>query len=150
MIPIVGPAKAFTENAVKVVAKDVAKSFAKTTEEDIAKQVEENIAKDFGTQPYSTSRPSYGKSQVEEVWENAKGRDGLVRDPNTREVLNWDTTQSRYDQWHMGHTPGNDYASLYQKYLNGEISKEEFLKEYRNSSNYRPEAPKENMSHKWE
>ena len=32
------------------------------------------------SKPYTNSRPSFRKGVVEEVWENAKGPDGLVRD----------------------------------------------------------------------
>ena len=100
--------------------------------------------------PYSTSRPAYTEGQVDEVWERAKGPDGLVRDPNTQEVLSWDKFKSRFDQWHMGHKPGKEYSTLHRAYLEGRISKEEFLREYRNPDNYIPEVPRENMSHKWE
>ena len=47
------------------------------------------------TKPYTNSRPSFRKGVVEQVWENAKGPDGLVRDPNTGEVINWTPGESR-------------------------------------------------------
>ena len=55
------------------------------------------------TKPYTNSRPSFRKGVVEEVWENAKGPDGLVRDPNTGEVINWTPGESRKGVWDMGH-----------------------------------------------
>ncbi len=67
------------------------------------------------SKPYTSSRPSYGKGQVDEVWENAKDVDGKVYDPNTGEELTWDISRSRAGQWDMGHTPENKYSEMYEK-----------------------------------
>ena len=46
------------------------------------------------------SRPSYGKNQVEEVWENAKNPvSGKVYDPTGEEII-WDRTKVRKGQWY--------------------------------------------------
>ena len=95
-------------------------------------------------------RPSYRKGVVEEVWERAKDVDGNVYDPNTGELLTWDKFKSRFDQWHMGHTPGNEWAKLKQRYIEGGITWQELLDEYNNIDNYAPESPISNMSHKFE
>ncbi|WP_257988622.1 GH-E family nuclease, partial [Bacillus sp. V33-4] len=102
--------------------------------------------------PYSNPnrRPNYGKGQVDIVWENAKDIDGKVYDPNTGEELFWDKSKSRAGQWDMGHTPENKYSNWHEKYIKGEITKEEFLDWYRNPNNYRPESPSTNRSHKYE
>jgi hypothetical protein len=50
----------------------------------------------------------------------------------------------------MGHTPGNEYKDLHKDYMDGKISKEAFLKKYRDPKNYRPEAPSANRSRKYE
>lgn len=102
--------------------------------------------------PYSNPkmRPKYGKNQVDDVWNNAKDIDGKVYDPNTGEELFWDTTKSRAGQWDMGHTPENKYSEWHKKYIDGEISKKEFLDWYRNPKNYQPESPSANRSHKYE
>jgi hypothetical protein len=50
----------------------------------------------------------------------------------------------------MGHKPGFEYRSLVDKLRRGTISKEQFLNEYNNPNNYRPESPEANMSHKYE
>ena len=43
-----------------------------------------------GNKPYTNSRPSYGKNQVNEVWENAKDPiTGKVYDPSGVEIT-WD------------------------------------------------------------
>lgn len=100
--------------------------------------------------PYAKSRPSYGKGQVDEVWENARQADGNVYDPNTGEQLFWDRSQSRNGQWDMGHVSGKEYRKLHQQYMNGEITLEEFKASYRSASNYQPESPSANRSHKYE
>jgi hypothetical protein len=104
------------------------------------------------TKPYSNpkNRPKYGKGQVDEVWDNAKDVDGKVFDPNTGEELFWDKSKPRTGQWDMGHTPEAKYSEFHRKYMNGEIDYETFLKEYRNSKNYRPESIPGNRSHKYE
>lgn len=100
--------------------------------------------------PYANSRPSYRKGVVDEVWENAKGPDGLVRDPNTGEVINWTPGDSRNGVWDMGHVPGQKYSVMHDAYMKGIISKQEFLDWYNDPSNYRPELPSNNRSHMYE
>jgi RHS repeat-associated protein len=98
--------------------------------------------------PYSNSRPSYGKNQVNDVWTAAKQKDGKVYDPNTGEELIWNTSGKR--SWDMGHKPGKEYWRLHKDYMDGKITKEKFLNEYRNSKNYQPESPSSNRSRKYE
>ena len=102
--------------------------------------------------PYSNpkNRPSYGKDQVQEVWDNAKDQDGRVFDPYTDEELFWDESRSRNGQWDMGHRPGHNYHNLWEDYMNDEITKEEFLKEYRNPDNYQPQSEYSNRSRLWD
>ena len=77
-------------------------------EERVANRFRYQSGSKADTKPYTNSRPSFRKGVVEEVWENAKGPDGLVRDPNTGEVINW--------------TPG--------EYMNGELTTKEFVDWY--------------------
>ena len=103
-----------------------------------------------GNKPYTNSRPSYGKNQVNEVWENAKDPiTGKVYDPSGVEIT-WDKTKPRNGQWDMGHIPGEKYSEMHQLYMDDVISKDEFLEWYRNPKNYRPELPGTNRSHKYE
>ncbi|MCO5238376.1 MAG: GH-E family nuclease [Chitinophagaceae bacterium] len=101
---------------------------------------------------YAKNRPTFRKGVVEQVWEKAvkKSRDGIVRDPNTNEVLSWNKAETRRGQWDMGHTKGNKYSDLVEKLRQGRINKEQFLDEYNNPKNYRPEKPLENQGHKHE
>ncbi len=97
-------------------------------------------------------RPDYAPGQEETVWREAVKRspDGIVRDPNTKEVLTWDKTRGRNDQWHMGHKKGEKYSDLVDSYVSGKISWDDFIKKYQDPANYKPEKPIENMSHKHE
>ena len=110
------------------------------------------IGRKGNTKSYSNpkNRPKYSEGQVDEVWESAKQSDGNVYDPNTGEALSWDKAKSRTGQWDMGHKPGNEYRKLHQDYMDGRITREEFLKEYRNPDNYQPESPSANRSHRYE
>lgn len=102
------------------------------------------------TKPYTNSRPSFRKGVVEEVWENAKDPDGLVRDPNTGEVINWTPGESRKGVWDMGHIPEAKYSEMHEAYMNGELTTKEFVDWYNDPANYRPELPSNNRSHKYE
>jgi hypothetical protein len=73
-----------------------------------------------------------------------------VYDPNTGELLTWDKSKSRYQQWHMGHKPGHEYRDLLQKLRRGEITEKQFKQEYNKASHYQPESPSANMSHQYE
>lgn len=105
-----------------------------------------------GKKPYSDpkNRPKYGDDQVEKVYEAAKDTDGKVYDPNTGELLEWDKSKSRAGQWDMGHVPKKKYSKLHKDYMDGKITKDEFLQEYRDPKNYRPESPSANRSHEYE
>jgi len=127
--------------AAATVLKAEAKAEAKA-----AAKVE---AKAAAKKPYSKSRPGYGKDQVEEVWESGKQKDNKVYDPNTGEELTWDKA-IKPRSWDMGHKPGHEYRNLHKDYMDGKISKEKFLEEYRNPKNYQPESKSANRSHKYE
>ena len=100
--------------------------------------------------PYATSRPSYGKGQIEQVWENAKDPiTGKVYDPSGVEIT-WDPTKPRNGQWDMGHIPDAKYSVMHKLYMDDLMSLNDFLAWYRNPANYRPELPSTNRSHKYE
>jgi hypothetical protein len=134
----------FISGAITGVAQGISENRLESTV-----RLRENLEA-YDEKPYSNSRPSYGKGQVEKVWENAKGPDGIVRDPNTGEVITWDETKPRNGQWDMGHKKHHKYSDLYKLYKSGKITKKQFLDEYRNPLNYHPELPKNNRSHRFE
>ena len=119
-------------------------------EERVANRFRYQSGSKADTKPYTNSRPSFRKGVVEEVWENAKGPDGLVRDPNTGEVINWTPGESRKGVWDMGHLPEAKYSEMHEAYMNGELTTKEFVDWYNDPANYRPELPSNNRSHKYE
>lgn len=119
-------------------------------EERVANRFRYQSGSKADTKPYTNSRPSFRKGVVEEVWENAKGPDGLVRDPNTGEVINWTPGESRKGVWDMGHIPEAKYSEMHEAYMNGELTTKEFVDWYNDPANYRPELPSNNRSHKYE
>ncbi|MDK7750738.1 HNH/ENDO VII family nuclease [Brevibacterium sp. UMB10442] len=125
--------------------------------------------------PYSNSkrRPSYADGQVEEVWKQSRDKqleeikngklkpdeNGFVPkklekdeiyvkdiDDNWRSVK-WKPGQNRGGKWDMGHKTGHEFRKTHSDYMNGNISKDEFLKEYTDPNNYKVEDPKRNQSH---
>lgn len=60
---------------------------------------------------YTKNRPQFRQGTINKVWEAAKDVNGKVFDPNTFEQLTWDKFKTRYDQWHMGHKPGQEYRT---------------------------------------
>jgi hypothetical protein len=85
-----------------------------------------------------------------EVYNRCIGLDGVLRDPNTNEIINWVPGQARSGIVDFGHTAGNGYSSMFQNYRNGIITLEE-LKEFQfNSNNYQLEIPSTNRSHLYE
>lgn len=114
---------------------------------DVSTGTEESVAL---AEKYAKNRPKFRQGTINKVWEAAKDANGKVYDPNTFEELTWDKFKSRYDQWHMGHKPGFEYRKLIDRLKRGQINKQQFLDEYNNPNNYRPESPAANMSHKFE
>ena len=91
------------------------------------------------------SRPSgWPAGMREKVWNNAKGRDGKVRDPLTGKVM------SRNKPWDMGHKPGYEFAKHQKSAESRGIDRQTFRNEYYNAEHYRPELPSSNRSHKGE
>lgn len=95
----------------------------------------------------------HGKKKLEfeqEVYNNCVDPDGILRDPNTKQVIDWKPGQPRKDVVDFGHRPGYSYHEMFLKYKNQEISLDE-LKEFQfDPENYRLETPSANRSHKYE
>ena len=49
-----------------------------------------------------------------------------------------------------GHIEGEEYRKMHKRYMDGEISKDDFLKWFRNPDNYQPQSQYSNRSHKFE
>ena len=103
------------------------------------------------TKPYAHSRPSFRKGVVEEVWRQALIRGGgVVRDPNTRDIIEWTPGTPRAGVWDMGHISKAKYSEVHARYMRGEMTTEEFVDWYNNPKNYRPELPHNNRGHYYE
>ena len=50
-------------------------------------------------------------------------REGVVRDPNTGEVIERTPGQPRKGVWDMGHMPSEKYSEVHEKYMNGDTTK---------------------------
>lgn len=57
---------------------------------------------------------------------------------------------NRQNWWDMGHTPGNEYRDLLDRYLAGEIDIREFRNEVNNPDNYHVEHPSSNRGGEYE
>ncbi|MFT4263111.1 MAG: HNH/ENDO VII family nuclease [Nocardioides sp.] len=100
--------------------------------------------------PYANNRPSYSKTQVEDVWRQSAGDGDSVWVPDKNGDLveiTWKPGESRVGKWDMGHRTGEEYRDLRDDYLNHRITKEEFLREYRKPENYEVQHPGRNRSH---
>jgi hypothetical protein len=94
-----------------------------------------------------------------EVWKNAlkKGK-GVVRDPNTGEILNPPYYKKGkkgkkgklvYD-WHMGHKEGHEWWRLQIVARDQGLTRQQIVDIYNDPSHYRPEDPTENVGHEHE
>ncbi|MEG0523645.1 MAG: GH-E family nuclease, partial [Erysipelotrichaceae bacterium] len=85
-----------------------------------------------------------------EVYNKNLDPDGVLRDPNTGDVIEWKPGQPRKDIVDFGHKSGNSYKDMFEKYKNREITLDK-LKEFQfDPDNYRLENLSTNRSHKYE
>lgn len=96
------------------------------------------------------NRPTHSKKMIEEVYNNSKDANGKVYDPVTGEEIIWKPGDPRKGVWNMGHKPHYEYRHLEKAYLEGRITKEEFLKYFNDPQYYRPETPHTSSSGKHE
>ena len=94
-----------------------------------------------------TSRPSYRKGVVDTVREEFTDADGVLRDWRG-EPIDWQPGQPRKDIWDMGHRPGHQYRDVWRRYVNGEMTKKQFLDWYNEPKHYRVEFSSKNRGHK--
>lgn len=86
-------------------------------------------------------RGKFRKGVREEVWDNAKNAEGVVRDPVTKTVMN------KSEPWDMGHKPGYEHWKHVRSAEERGLTRKEFLDEFNQTSHYRPELPSSNRSH---
>jgi len=87
---------------------------------------------------------SYNAGVENAVWESAvKQGNGTVKSPSGVEIKPGDT-------WVMGHKPGWEFWKHQVSAARRGITREQFLKEFNESKNYRPETAADNGSHRFE
>ncbi|MBA0045406.1 HNH/ENDO VII family nuclease [Mycobacteroides sp. LB1] len=126
---------------------------------------------------YANDRPDYGPGQLEKTWDITReeqlgdignGRlnlpkpedgqqwvqlhpNGPTKDDwvieNGHRLIDWQPGEPRRGLWDMGHVNGDEYRILEKQYLNGEITFEEYMGQYRDPYNYRVQDPYRNQSH---
>lgn len=121
--------------------------------------VPEKIKQPIENGPYIKNGKPNGRPQLsgekklqfeKDVYNNQVDPDGILRDPNTGETIDWKPGDPRKNKVDFGHTEGNSYKNMFEKYKNGEITLDE-LKEFQfNSDNFRLETPSANRSHQYE
>ncbi|WP_207706282.1 GH-E family nuclease, partial [Clostridium sp. HBUAS56017] len=85
-----------------------------------------------------------------DVYNNNVDPDGILRDPNEGDIIDWKPGQPRKDVVDFGHKSGYGYKDMFEKYKNGKITLDE-LKEFQfNQDNYRLETPSANRKHIYE
>ncbi|NFB73524.1 HNH endonuclease (plasmid) [Clostridium butyricum] len=94
-----------------------------------------------------------GKKKLQfekDVYNDNVDLDGILRDPNTGEVIEWKPGQPRREVVDFGHKSGYSYKEMFNKYKNGDITLNELKDFQTNPDNYRLETPSANRSHKFE
>ena len=99
-------------------------------------------------------RPSLsGKSKLDferAVYEAQVDSNGILRDPNTKEVIDWKPGEPRKGIADFGHIQGKSYKKIFEYYKNGVLTLEELKAFQSNPANFQIEVPKSNRSHKYE
>jgi hypothetical protein len=107
------------------------------------RETESRLQKALDQKTYD--RPEFRQGIREKVWENAlKEGKGKVVSPSGEEVRNFN------DPWEMGHKPKYEFRKHVQSAAERGISRDQFIEEYNDAGQYRPETPKDNASHRYE
>ena len=98
--------------------------------------------------PHGRPRLS-GKAKYEfekTVYENQVDADGMLRDPNTGEIIDWKPGEPRSGVADFGHVPGEEYRRGFSKYASGEWSLSQLKEHEFNPNNFQIERPSPNRS----
>lgn len=94
-----------------------------------------------------------GKAKLEfekVVYKECVDKNGVLRDPNTGQVLDWKPGEPRAGKVDFGHKSGKNYQKVFEKYINRKISLQELKAYQSNPKNFRIEAYSANRSHAYE
>ena len=109
--------------------------------------------------PYIRNGKPYGrptlrgdmKLQFEsKVYNNCVDLNGVLRDPNTNDIIEWKPGRPRKNTVDFGHKTGKTYREMFRLYKNGEITLDDLKKFQFDPENFRLETPSGNRSHKFE
>ncbi|MGT2911950.1 GH-E family nuclease [Streptococcus cameli] len=84
------------------------------------------------------------------VFDSQVDPDGILRDPNTQEVIDWKPGQPRKGVVDFGHVKGKSYKTIFEDYKNGLITLDDLKAFQSDPNNFRLETPGANRSHKYE
>jgi chromosome segregation ATPase len=88
-------------------------------------------------------RPSFTAAERAKVWEAAKDAVGRVLSPSGHEI-------KPGDPWIMGHRPKYEFRKHVASAAKRGISRDQFLREFKELSQYRPETAEDSSSHLYE
>ena len=94
-----------------------------------------------------------GKAKLEfekAVYNKQVGKDGILRDPNTKQILNWKPGEQRTGKVDFGHKAGKNYSKMFEKYMNGKISLKQLKAFQSTPKNFRIEGYSPNRGHLYE
>ncbi|MCR1233595.1 GH-E family nuclease, partial [Streptococcus suis] len=84
------------------------------------------------------------------VYDSQVDPDGILRDPNTQEVIDWKPGQPRKGVVDFGHVKGKSYKTIFEDYKNGLITLDDLKAFQSDPNNFRLETPGANRSHNYE
>lgn len=94
-----------------------------------------------------------GKAKEEflnDLYKNQVGKDGILRDPNTGQVLDWKPGDPMKNIVDIGHKTGKEYNKVFPKYQQGKWSLDQLKSFQSNPKNFQLEAASSNRSHFFE
>ncbi len=116
-------------------------------------------AKNIQNAPYikngkPNGRPSpTGKSKekfIENLYKQQVGKDGILRDPHTGEIIPWKPGDPMKNIVDIGHKTGKEYTKVFAKYQQGQWSLDKLKAFQSNPKNFYLEIARNNRSHKFE
>lgn len=116
-------------------------------------------SKDLQNAPYikdgkPNGRPGpTGKAKddfLTELFEKQVGKDGVLRDPNTKEIIPWKPGEPMRNIVDVGHKSGKEYAKVFAKYQSGRWSLDKLKSFQSNPRNFYLESAGSNRSHIFE
>ena len=93
-------------------------------------------------------RPSFRKDFPQKLYNQYNG---VVQDPNTKEIINWKPGEPKKGIVDFGHKPDRKYSDIfYQEYLPEKWTPQQLRDWYNDPQNYQFEVPINNQGHKFE